>query len=316
MKIGSVDLGGILFLAPMAGVSDAVYRKLCYEYGASFAVTEMVSAKGLYYSSEATKELLEPTGIHPEAAQIFGSSPEIMAQQLSHPYFEPFDIIDINMGCPARKIVSNNEGSALMKDVPLAKDIVAACVSATKKPVTVKIRAGWDSFTADKMAMSLEKAGAAAITVHGRTTEMGYSGTADLDAIRRVKECVSIPVIGNGDVTGAKSAERMLEYTGCDGIMIGRAAQGRPWIFNEIAYALKGKTYSLSHKKKLEIAKIHGLELIASKGERSAMLQMRKHMAWYTHGMRNAAQIRSSITNLKTREDFCDLIDYLLSLDI
>lgn len=314
MKIGDIELKNKLILAPMAGVTDSVYRDICQNFGAALTVTEMVSAKGLYYASEATKDLLAFSGTHPESAQIFGSDPEIMAKQLSHPYFEPFDIIDINMGCPARKIISNNEGSALMKDIPLAKEIVSACVSTTKKPVTVKFRAGWDSFCADKMALACEDAGAKAVTVHGRTTLQAYSGKADLDAIKRVKESVKIPVIGNGDITGGVSAKKMLEYTGCDAIMIGRAAQGRPWIFAEINAFLKGEDFSLSHLEKLDIALEHGLRLIALKGEHTAMLQMRKHMAWYTHGMRNAAQIRASITALKTKEDFLALINMLKGL--
>ncbi len=315
MEIGNIKLKNKLILAPMAGVTDSVYRKLCFDFGAALTVTEMVSAKGLYYASEATGDLLEPSGTHPEAAQIFGSDPEIMAKQLSHHYFEAFDIIDINMGCPARKIISNGEGSALMKDIPLAKKIVAACVSATNKPVTVKFRAGWDSFCADKMAVACEEAGAKAVTVHGRTTMQAYSGKADLDAIKRVKESVKIPVIANGDVTGGISAKKMLEYTGCDAIMIGRAAQGRPWIFAEINAFLENKDFTLTHLQKLDIALQHGLNLIKLKGEHTAMLQMRKHMAWYTHGMRNAAKIRSSITNLKTEKDFIALIDDLKDMD-
>ncbi len=314
MKIGSIELKNKLILAPMAGVTDSVYRELCFSFGAAMTVTEMVSAKGLFYSSEATGDLLSPSGTHPEAAQIFGSDPEIMAKELSHPYFESFDIIDINMGCPARKIISNNEGSALMKDIPLAEEIVRACSEATKKPVTVKFRAGWDSFCADKMAVACERAGATAITVHGRTTSQGYSGKADLDAIKRVKESVAIPVIGNGDVTGGVSAKKMLEYTGCDAVMIGRAAQGRPWIFSEISAFLEGKEFSLSHTEKIDIARKHGFALIKAKGEYTAMLQMRKHIAWYTHGMRNAAQIRNSITALKTAEDFEALIKMLKAM--
>lgn len=315
MKIGNIQLNNKLILAPMAGVTDSIYRKLCFNFGAALTVTEMVSAKGLFYSSEATGDLLEPSGTHPEAAQIFGSDPEIMAKELSHPYFAPFDIIDINMGCPARKIISNNEGSALMKDIPLAKEIVAACVDAIDKPVTVKFRAGWDSFCADKMAVACEEAGAKAITIHGRTTMQAYSGKADLDAIKRVKESVKIPVIGNGDVTGPLSAKKMLEYTGCDAIMIGRAAQGRPWIFGEINSYFNGEEFKLTHIEKLDIALNHGLQLIKLKGEHTAMLQMRKHMAWYTHGMRNAAKIRSSITNLKTAEDLIALINELKAMD-
>ncbi len=315
MKIKNIELTNNLILGPMAGVTDSVFRKLCYRFGAGMAVTEMVSAKGLYYNSENTKELLEPTGHHPEAAQIFGSEPEIMAKQLSSPLFEPFDIIDINMGCPARKIVSNNEGSALMKDIPLAEEIISACVQSTDKPITVKMRAGWDGYYAEKLAIAAERAGASAVCVHGRTTLQAYSGKADWDIIKRVKESVSIPVIGNGDVTGGISAKKMLDYTGCDGIMVARAAQGRPWIFAEILAYLNGKEFSLTHGEKLDIALEHGLNLAKLKGERTAMLQMRKHVAWYTHGMRNAAKIRNSIANIETVKDFSDLIEYLRSFD-
>ncbi len=314
MKIDNIELKNKLILAPMAGVTDSVYRDICFNFGAALTVTEMVSAKGLYYASEATADLLEPSHTHPESAQIFGSDPEIMARELSHPFFEPFDIIDINMGCPARKIISNNEGSALMKDIPLAKEIVSACVNATKKPVTVKFRAGWDSFCADKMARACEEAGAKAITIHGRTTTQGYSGKADLDSIKRVKESVNIPVIGNGDITGGISAKKMLDYTGCDALMIGRAAQGKPWIFAEINAFLNGEEFQFTHIQKIDIAFEHGMRLIERKGEYTAMLQMRKHMAWYTHGMRNAAQIRAKITNIKTKEDFLSLIQMLKGL--
>ncbi len=316
MKIGNVELKNKLILAPMAGITDSVYRKLCFDFGAALTVTEMVSCKGLFYNSQATGELLEATGTHPEAAQIFGNDPEIMAKELNHPFFEPYDIIDINMGCPARKIVTNFEGSALIKDIPLAKEIVIACKENTKKPVTAKIRAGWDSFCADKMAVALEEAGVDAITIHGRTTEQGYSGKANLDYIKAVKDAVKVPVIANGDITGGVSAEKMLAYTGCDALMIGRAAQGRPWIFSEILAYLKGEEFRLSHKEKLDIALNHGLELIRHKGEKTAMLQMRKHIAWYTHGMRNAAKIRNSIAIIKTKEDFIDLIKTLEGYDI
>lgn len=315
MKIGNITLKNKLILAPMAGITDNVFRKMCYDFGAALTVTEMISCKGLYYNSKATGELLQPSFTHPEAAQIFGNDPEIMAKELNHPFFEPYDIIDINMGCPARKIVTNNEGSALIKDIPLAKEIVSACKESTKKPVTVKIRAGWDSFCGDKMAMALEEAGADAITIHGRTTLQGYSGKANLDYIKAVKESVSIPVIANGDITGGKSAVNMLEYTGCDALMIGRASLGRPWIFGEILSYLNNTGFYLSHKQKLDIALMHGRELVKHKGEKTAMLQMRKHIAWYTHGMRNAAKIRASITVLKTLKEFEKLIDELACYD-
>ncbi len=315
MLIGNVELKNNLILAPMAGVTDNVYRDICFSFGAGMTVTEMVSAKGLYYDSANTASLLAPSGTHPEAAQIFGSSPEIMAGQLSSPFFDSFDIIDINMGCPARKIISNNEGSSLMRDLGLAKEIVSACKDATKKPITVKIRAGWDSFVADKFAYGLEQAGACAIAIHGRTTVQGYSGKANLDYIKAVKENVSVPVIANGDITGAASAEKMLTYTKCDALMIGRAAQGRPWIFSEILSGLNKTDFSLSHQQKLNVALEHGTRLAKAKGEYTAMRQMRKHIAWYTHGMPKAAKIRGSMANIKTLEDFYSLIEYLCSLD-
>jgi len=311
MRIKNTELKNKLILAPMAGVTDPVFRRLCYRFGASLTYTEMVSAKGLFYNSDATEELLEPTGIHPEGAQLFGSVPEIMAKEIASPLLEPFDIIDINMGCPARKIICNGEGSALMKDIPLAKEIISACVSAVNKPVTVKMRAGFDGFYAEKLAVASEEAGAAAITVHGRTTLQGYSGKADLEIIKRVKESVSIPVIGNGDVFDGASAEKMLAYTGCDAVMIGRGAEGRPWIFSEINSFLEGSAFTLSREEKLDIALEHGLSLAELRGEHTAMLQMRKHIAWYTHGMRNAASIRGSICSISTVKEFTDLISLL-----
>lgn len=309
-----MNLDFSLVSGPMAGVTDPVFRSICSRFGATLTVTEMVSAKGLFYKSENTAELLEPSGVHPEAAQIFGSDPEIMAAQLSLPCFEPFDAIDINMGCPARKIVSNGEGSALMRDIPLAEDIISACVSATNKPVTVKMRLGWDSFCADKLAKAAERAGAKAIAVHGRTAVQGYSGKADWSGIRRVKESVNIPVIGNGDVVDGSSAEKMLNETNCDGIMVGRAAQGRPWIFSEILAFFGKKNFVISINEKLDIALEHGERLAAVRGEHTAMLQMRKHIAWYTHGFHNAAKIRGSMQNIETLDDFRRVIEYLRGL--
>lgn len=306
-----MNLNFSLVLGPMAGVTDPVFRNICARFGATLTVTEMVSAKGLFYKSENTAELLEPSGVHPEAAQIFGSDPEIMAAQLSLPCFSFFDAIDINMGCPAKKIVSNGEGSALMRNIPLAEDIISACAGATSKPITVKMRLGWDSFCADKLAKAAERAGAKAIAVHGRTTVQGYSGKADWTGIRRVKESVSIPVIGNGDVVDGPSAEKMLKETGCDGIMVGRASQGRPWIFSEILAHFSGNEFNISTREKLDIALEHGERLAALRGERTAMLQMRKHIAWYTHGFHNAAKIRGTMQNIETLDDFRRVVEYL-----
>lgn len=301
----------LLVLGPMAGVTDPVFRSICARFGADVTVTEMVSAKGLFYGSENTADLLKPSGHRPESAQIFGSSPEIMARQLSLPCFEPFDVIDINMGCPAKKIVSNGEGSALMKNVPLAEDIVSACVNGTDKPVTVKMRLGWDSFCADKLARAVERAGAKAIAVHGRTTVQGYSGKADWNAIRCVKESVNIPVIANGDVFDGESARELLKISKCDGIMVGRGAQGRPWIFSEILACLSDTEFNISLSEKLDIALEHGENLAKLRGERTAMLQMRKHIAWYTHGMHCAAKIRGSMQNIETLDQLRSLITRL-----
>ena len=293
----------------MAGVTDGVFRSIARRFGADLSFTEMVSAKGLHYNSENTAELLEQCGVHPEGVQIFGSDPEIMAEQLKSDIFDGFDIIDINMGCPAKKIVSNGEGSALMKTPLLAQKIVLACKKATSKPITVKFRAGWDSFTAADFAQGIESAGADAITIHGRTTQQAYSGKADLNIIMQVKKQVRIPVIGNGDITDACSAERMFSLTGCDAVMIGRAAQGRPWIFKEIRDAFNGVSFVIENEEKLEIAREHGIKLAALRGEHIAMLQMRKHLSWYTHGFKNAANIRNMIHSVCTLEQFNELID-------
>lgn len=302
-----------IILAPMAGVTDSVFRDICYRYGADVTFTEMVSAKGLYYNSSDTAELLVPSGNHPEGAQVFGSDPEIIASQLKSKFFEPFDIIDINMGCPARKIISGGDGSALMKDIPLACEVASMAVKAVNKPVTVKIRAGFDEMNAVKFAKALEETGISAITVHGRTTMQAYRGKANLDIIKEVKEAVKIPVYGNGDVVDGVSCLKMLSYTGCDGVMVGRGAQGTPWIFAEIKAFLEGKNFSVSNSEIFTIAREHGTRLASERGERVAMLQMRKHLSWYTRGFHNAAHIRETINNISSLEKFNELIDILIN---
>ena len=307
-------LPGKWIMAPMAGVTDPVFRALCVRFGAAMTVTEMVSAKGLSFANENTGDLLEPCGAGMEAAQIFGHEPELMASQLSNKLFDPFQVIDINMGCPAKKIVSNHEGSALLNDPGLAAEILSACVQATKKPVTVKMRIGWENFSVLPLAKAAERAGVAAITIHGRTTLQGYSGRADLNAIRAIRDAVSLPLIGNGDVCDGPSAEKMLA-TGCDAVMIGRGAQGRPWIFSEINAYFDGTPFTLSRAEKLEIAREHGYKLAALRGERTAMLQMRKHIAWYTHGMRGAAVLRAGMNAIETLTEMDVLLNRLISWD-
>lgn len=302
-----------LILAPMAGVTDNVFRDICYRYGAFLTFTEMVSAKGLYYQSNETASLLAPSGNHPEGAQIFGSDPEIIASQIKKPIFDSFDVIDINMGCPAKKIISNGEGSALMSNIPLACEIAKQAVQATSKPVTIKIRAGFMDKNCVEFAKSISKTGIAAITIHGRTCSQAYHGKADLDAIKEVKEAVNIPVIANGDVVDGISAKKMLEYTQCDAVMIGRGAQGKPWIFAEIDAFLNGKEFNITTREKLDIAAEHGTRLAREHGEHTAMLQMRKHLSWYTHGFFSATQIRNNINTVTSVNSFLELIEQIKS---
>jgi len=313
MTIGNLHLKNNLILAPMAGVTDCVFRSLCVRFGAALTFTEMVSAKGLSYQSKHSKALLMPSdGSALTGAQLFGNDPDLLAQQANSGALAAFDIIDINMGCPARKISGNGEGSALMKDTVLAYRIMQAVVSATDKPVTVKMRAGWDnsSRNAPMLAELAEKAGIAAITIHGRTKEQGYSGKADYSIIAEVKRSVSIPVIGNGDVNSGADAKRLLAETGCDGIMIARGATGRPWIFAEILAVLSEMPVpALSWDEKMQIALEHGSKLAELKGEKIAMLQMRKHLSWYISGQRNAAHMRESINKLSTLAQLRELIE-------
>lgn len=316
LTIGNVELKNNVILAPMAGVTDLPFRLLCKEQGAALVCTEMVSAKAILYNNKNTKALLE---MHPDEApvslQLFGSDPVIISEMAKRIEELPFAILDINMGCPVPKVVNNGEGSALMKNPKLAGEIVSAVSKAIKKPVTVKIRSGFDKdhINAVEMAKIMEDSGAAAIAVHGRTREQYYSGEADWEIIARVKETVSIPVIGNGDVTDCESAAKLLKQTGCDGIMIGRAARGNPWIFRQVtAYLDDGTILPLptSEERKAMILR-HGRLQLEYKGEYTGVREMRKHVSWYTAGMPHSAQLRQIVNAVEKFSELVELIEQL-----
>ena len=296
-KIGSVEIENPFVLAPMAGITDLPFRLLCKEQGAGLLYTEMVSAKAISYHNRNTVSLMETDPKeHPVALQLFGSEPELMGEVAKSIEDQPFDILDINMGCPVPKVVNNGEGSALLKDPALIREIIKAVSGAVRKPVTAKMRIGFEGADVDpvEIARIMEDAGAAAIAVHGRTRQQYYSGRADWETIRRIKEAVSVPVIGNGDVDSPEKAEAMFWETGCDAVMIGRAVRGNPWIFREMNhYFATGELLpgpSLEELKE-EILR-HARMQIEKKGEYTGIREMRKHVAWYTAGMRHSAGIR------------------------
>ena len=296
-KIGSVEIENPFVLAPMAGITDLPFRLLCKEQGAGLLYTEMVSAKAISYHNRNTVSLMETDPKeHPVALQLFGSEPELMGEVAKSIEDQPFDILDINMGCPVPKVVNNGEGSALLKDPALIREIIKAVSGAVRKPVTAKMRIGFEGADVDpvEIARIMEDAGAAAIAVHGRTRQQYYSGQADWETIRRIKEAVSVPVIGNGDVDSPEKAEAMFRETGCDAVMIGRAVRGNPWIFREMNhYFATGELLpgpSLEELKE-EILR-HARMQIEKKGEYTGIREMRKHVAWYTPGIRHSAGIR------------------------
>ena len=314
LKIGNVVLKNNIALGPMAGVTDLPFRILCKEQNAGLIYTEMVSAKGIFYNNKNTEELLRvEEKERPVALQLFGSDPYIMSEMAKKIEERNFDILDINMGCPVPKVVNNGEGSALMKNPILAGQIVEAVSKAIKKPVTVKIRKGFfkDETTAPEVAKILEESGACAIAVHGRTREQYYSGEADWDVIKKVKEAVKVPVIGNGDIFTPIDAKKMLEYTGCDGIMVARGARGNPWIFHQIEEYLKSGEIPKkpSFDEVIDMIKRHALLLSEWKGEYIAVREMRKHIGWYTTGYKGSAKLRGQINEMETMEQLIALME-------
>ena len=311
-KIGNINIEGGLCLGPMAGVSDLPFRHLCKEMGASLLVTEMVSAKAIYFKNKNTESLMKiDKAEHPIALQLFGSDPDIIAEMAASIEDRDFDIFDFNMGCPVPKIVNNGEGSALMKNPKLVEEILSKLVKSVKKPVTLKIRRGFneDNINAVEIAKIAEGAGVSAVAVHGRTREQYYSGKADWNIIRDVKSALSIPVIGNGDVVDGESAKRMYEYTGCDGIMIARAARGNPWIFREIRAYLNGDTPEKPTAKEIvEMILRHCRLQMEYDDEIMAVRKMRKHVAWYTHGMKGSSALRDKVNHVEKYDELESLL--------
>ena len=314
MKIGNIEIENCLALGPMAGVTDLPFRLFCKEMGCNMLYTEMVSAKAILYKNKNTKELLNiDKNEHPVGVQLFGSDPDIMAQIAAQVEEGECDFIDINMGCPVPKIVNNGEGSALLKQPKLVEEILTKMVKAVNKPVTVKIRKGFENGTvyAVEIAKIAESCGVSAIAVHGRTREQYYSGKADWDVIKDVKKAVKIPVIGNGDIFSAEDAKAMKEYTGCDGLMVARGARGNPWIFREIKEYLENGNVidkpTINDIREMIIR--HAKMLVNYKGEYTGIREMRKHIAWYTAGLPHSAELRRMCNQIETMENLVETVN-------
>lgn len=318
LKIGNIELENNLILAPMAGVTDLPFRKICKEFEPGLVCTEMVSSKAIFYNDTKTKLLMNTTGEkRPISMQIFGSDEETMGFAAKY-VSKLADIVDINMGCPAPKVVKNGDGSKLLLDIKKAEKVIKSVVKNSDKAVTLKLRKGWDSnnIVAIEYAQMAEKAGVAAITIHGRTRTEMYSGKADLDIIKRIKESVSIPVIGNGDIIDEETALRMFEYTGVDGIMIGRGSFGNPWIFKKIKHFLETgeKLPEITNKEKLRVIKKH-IELeLQEKEEITAIREMRKHIAWYTKNMPNSSEFRNNINKIEDKNELIKKVEEYFSI--
>ncbi len=313
MKIGTVQLKNPVILAPMAGVTDLPFRLLCSELGAGLVCTEMVSAKAISFHNRNTEALLQiDPGEHPVSLQLFGSDPDIISEMASYIEERPFDILDLNMGCPVPKVVKNGEGSALLNQPRLVEEIISKTVRAIKKPVTVKIRKGFEDgeSRAAEIARIAEASGAAAVAVHGRTRSQYYAGRADWQVIREVKEAVKIPVIGNGDVDSPGKAKELFEETGCDGVMIGRAARGNPWIFREVStYLATGTIPERPSKEEIRNMMFRHMEMqVEYRGEYSGIREMRKHISWYTAGFPNSAKLRQAVNQAETAEQMRELL--------